>query len=88
MGQMAAQLGTPAKSSTGGTLTATPTGVKHTAAPAAQAAAPAAPAGKKPVKIAAKKKAPAAAPAPQQQTASIVHNGKVIAEGFSLFRKS
>lgn len=65
-----------------------------TAAPA-QAAQPAAgttakPAGKKPVKIASKKKAPAApaAPAAQPQTASIVHNGKVIAEGLSLFRKS
>lgn len=64
-----------------------------TAAPA-QAAQPAAgttakPAGKKPVKIASKKKAPAApAQAAQPQTASIVHNGKLIAEGLSLFRKN
>lgn len=61
-----------------------------TAAPAAGAPAKSAPAGKKPVKIASKKKAPAAPaqPAAQPQTASIVHNGKVIAEGLSLFRKS
>ena len=61
------------------------------AAPAQPAAGTTAkPAGKKPVKIASKKKAPAApaAPAAQPQTASIVHNGKVIAEGLSLFRKS
>lgn len=57
---------------------------------AAGATAKPAPAGKKPVKIAAKKKAPAAPaqPAAQPQTASIVHNGKVIAESFNLFRKS
>ena len=61
-----------------------------TAPPAVGATAKPAPAGKKPVKIASKKKAPAApaAPAAQPQTASIVHNGKVIAEGLSLFRKS
>ncbi len=62
-----------------------------TVAPA-QAAQPAAgttakPAGKKPVKIASKKKAPAA-PAAQPQVAGYVHNGKLIAEGLSLFRKS
>lgn len=72
------------------------TRTKPAAAPAAQpAAAPAAPAttaaapvAKKGVKIASKKKAPAAPVQPAAQTASIVHNGKVIAESFSLFRKS
>jgi hypothetical protein len=69
---------------------AQPAAAPATPTPAAGATAKPAPAGKKPVKIASKKKAPtaAAAPAAQPQTASIVHNGKVIAEGLSLFRKS
>ncbi len=58
------------------------------AAPAAPATTAAAPVAKKGVKIASKKKAPAAPVQPAAQTASIVHNGKVIAESFSLFRKS
>jgi hypothetical protein len=59
---------------------------KPDAAPAAEPqAAPAKPVVKKPIKMVAQKKTAAQ---PQAQTAGYVHNGKLIAEGFSLYRKA
>lgn len=67
---------------------ASPEGQAQQAKVDAMGTAPAATTGKKPVKIRSRKKAPAAAPAAQPQVAGYVHNGKLIAEGLSLFRKN
>lgn len=93
MGQMAAQLGASPAASAAANIPVSKTNTAKPGNPnlAATGTTPAtgAPTAKKGVKIPAKKKpAAAAAPAAQPQTASIVHNGKVIAEGLSLFRKN
>jgi len=86
IGQMAAQLGGGPTASAAANTAVSKTNTAKPGNPNL-AATGTAPAAKKGVKIAAKKKAPAA-PVAQPQVAGYVHNGKLIAEGLSLFRKS
>lgn len=82
LGQMAGQLAKKPN-----TMANAPVSKTNTAKPGNPNAAPkAAPAstGKKPVRVQGKK---AGQPAPQQQVASKINTGNMIAEGFSLFRK-